>query len=92
MKSTFAFFLVFSLLLFANISYARKDLEEYWKNMMKGQPMPGAIKDLLVQDPQSESDEIKNPFISDFNVKPSVIIYHSHDKSNKQKRSVKNFK
>ncbi|KAI4298357.1 hypothetical protein L6164_031929 [Bauhinia variegata] len=67
MKATLAFFLVFSLLLFAHISYARNDLEGYWKNMMKDQPMPEAIKDLLVQDPLSESDERNHLFIRDFN-------------------------
>ncbi|KAG4967078.1 hypothetical protein JHK87_032729 [Glycine soja] len=83
MKS-FAFFVVFSLLV-VNLSYARKDMGDYWKNMMNGQPMPEAIKDLLVQDPQV-SDAVKDHFIRDFDIKPNIILYHTHVVPNKQKQ------
>ncbi|RDX89739.1 hypothetical protein CR513_28500 [Mucuna pruriens] len=87
MKSIFAFFFVFSLLLVVNLSYARKDMGDYWKNMMNGQPMPEAIKDLLVQDPQV-SDAVKDHFIRDFDIRPNVILYHTHVVSNKQKQKL----
>ncbi|XP_027356517.1 uncharacterized protein LOC113865912 [Abrus precatorius] len=76
MKSNFAVFIVFSLLLVANFSCARKDLGGYWDNTMKGQPMPQAIKD-LIGDPQA-SYAGKDRFIRDFDVKPNVILYHTH--------------
>ncbi|KAK7351842.1 hypothetical protein VNO77_11576 [Canavalia gladiata] len=81
--SKFSVFVVFSLLLVANLSYARTDLGDYWKNMMKEQPMPQAIKD-LVEDPQA-SDSGKDRFIRDFDVKPNVILYHTHVVPMKQK-------
>ncbi|XP_061372702.1 organ-specific protein P4-like [Gastrolobium bilobum] len=84
MKSISAVIVIFSLVLVANFSYARKDLGDYWKNMMKAQPMPEAIKD-LIQDPRI-SDAGKDPFIRDFDVKPNVILYHTHVVSNKQKQ------
>ncbi|KAK7257933.1 hypothetical protein RIF29_32266 [Crotalaria pallida] len=94
MKSIFALFLVFSLLLqVGNLScYARKDQGDYWKNMIKGQPMPEAIKDLLVKDPQV-SDAGEDHFSRDFDIRPNVILYHTHvvSKKQKQKPSVKNF-
>ncbi|KAG5124009.1 hypothetical protein AAZX31_11G117100 [Glycine max] len=86
MKSFFAFFVVFSLLV-VNLSYARKDMGDYWKNMMNGQPMPEAIKDLLVQDPQV-SDAMKDHFIRDFDIKPNVILYHTHVVPHKHKQKI----
>ncbi|KAE9593328.1 hypothetical protein Lal_00029242 [Lupinus albus] len=85
MKSIFALFLVFSLLLVANLSYAIKHEGEYWKNIMKDQPMPETIKDLLVQDPQV-LDSGKDHFIRDFDIRPNVILYHTHVVSKKQKQ------
>ncbi|XP_031264164.1 uncharacterized protein LOC116122461 [Pistacia vera] len=76
MKSIFAFLIFFSLLLIGcSPSYARKEPGEYWKSLMKEQPMPKAIKDLLHQD--SEARKIDH-FAKDFDVNPNVIIYHSH--------------
>ncbi|XP_016193150.1 uncharacterized protein LOC107634084 [Arachis ipaensis] len=93
MKPFFAFFIVFSLLLGANLSYGRKELVgEYWKKMIKGQSMPEAIKEILVvEDPQissSDSSRTKDNFIRDFDIKPNVILYHSHKQ--KQKHNHKN--
>ncbi|OIW05695.1 hypothetical protein TanjilG_23481 [Lupinus angustifolius] len=91
MKSIFALFLVFSFLLVTNLSYARQHQGEYWKNIMKDQPMPETIKDLLVQDPQAYTE--KYHFIRDFDIRPNVILYHTHVVSKKQKQHpfVKNF-
>ncbi|KAK7310642.1 hypothetical protein RJT34_08264 [Clitoria ternatea] len=73
MKSNFGVFLVFSLLLVgANVSCGRKDMGEYWKDVMKGQAMPEAIKNLLLDSGN------KHLFLRDFNVQPNVILYHSH--------------
>ncbi|KAJ1378517.1 Organ specific protein [Sesbania bispinosa] len=94
MKSIFALFVLFSLLLAANLSYARKDQGNYWKNMMNGQPMPEAIKNLLVKD-QIVSDVRKDQFIRDFDIKPNVILYHTHthvvSKEQKQKEKEQTF-
>ncbi|KAF2318510.1 hypothetical protein GH714_008436 [Hevea brasiliensis] len=47
MKSFFALVPLFLLLLILSTANARKDVGEYWKGDMKGQPMPEAIKELL---------------------------------------------
>ncbi|KAK2435486.1 hypothetical protein QL285_020539 [Trifolium repens] len=83
MKSIFALFILFSFLV-ADVSYARKDLEDFWKNMMNGQPMPEAIKE-LVQSTKA-TDSKKDNFIREFDVKPNLILYHTHVESKKQKR------
>ncbi|AES89076.1 DUF2775 family protein [Medicago truncatula] len=82
MKSIFASFILFSLLLVADLSYARKDLGGYWKNMMNDQPMPEAIKELV------QNQEVSDDFIRDFDVKPNVILYHTHVESKKKKEHV----
>ncbi|MED6193295.1 hypothetical protein PIB30_018043 [Stylosanthes scabra] len=94
-KPFFAFFIVFSLLLGANLSYGRKDVGEYWKKMINnGQSMPEAIKELLVVD-EDPSDSSKtnnnkdNYFIRDFDIKPNVILYHTHSVSKNQKQKQK---
>ena len=57
---------------------------DYWKKEMKGQAMPEAIKDLLVLDPPSALDTRKDLFVRDFDIKPNIIIYHSHGMHNKK--------
>ncbi|KAL4354579.1 hypothetical protein GQ457_06G002220 [Hibiscus cannabinus] len=48
MKSFLPFFAFLSLLLFADsITAARKDAGEYWRAVMKDQPMPQALKELV---------------------------------------------
>ncbi|CAL0329228.1 unnamed protein product [Lupinus luteus] len=90
MKSIFALFLLSYLLLVANLSYARKDEGEYWKNVMKDQPMPEAIKDLLLVQDQLVSDSGRDHFSRDFDIKPNVILYHTHVVSKKEHPFVKN--
>ncbi|KAK2383486.1 hypothetical protein QL285_070932 [Trifolium repens] len=82
MKSTLVVFLLFSLLLVANLSRATKDPGEYWKNVMKGVVMPEAIKE-LIQDPQVTYAG-KDRFMRDFDVKPNAILYHTHVMSMEQ--------
>ncbi|XP_057439793.1 organ-specific protein P4-like [Lotus japonicus] len=77
MKSISAMLVVFSILLVVNLSYARKDMGEYWKNVMNDQPMPEVVKD-LIEDPQV-SDAGKDHFIRDFDIKPNnATIFHTH--------------
>ncbi|KAF7126644.1 hypothetical protein RHSIM_Rhsim11G0175600 [Rhododendron simsii] len=47
MGSLFAFFILFSLVLFGSTIDARPDSGEYWKGIMKDQPMPEALHGLL---------------------------------------------
>jgi hypothetical protein len=48
--------------------------------MMNDQPMPEAIKELV------QNQEVSDDFIRDFDVKPNVILYHTHAESKKQKK------
>ncbi|KAF7126511.1 hypothetical protein RHSIM_Rhsim11G0175800 [Rhododendron simsii] len=43
----FSFFILFSLVLFGSTIDARPDSGEYWKGVMKDQPMPEALHSLL---------------------------------------------
>jgi len=51
---------------------------------MNDQPMPEAIKELVQN--QEVSDAWRDNFIRDFDVKPNVILYHTHVESKKQKK------
>ena len=57
-------------------NHARKEPGEYWKSVMKDQPMPEAIKGLLPEDPASALDSEKKMkhFVNDFDSRKS--IYH----------------
>uniref|UniRef100_A0A2N9IKT7 Organ specific protein n=1 Tax=Fagus sylvatica TaxID=28930 RepID=A0A2N9IKT7_FAGSY len=90
MKSILAILALFSLLLFINPNDARKDTGDYWKSIMKDQPIPEAIKDLIHQDPPYLSDATKKDhFVKDFDVKPNAIIYHPHVAPKEEKPHVK---
>lgn len=52
--------------------------------MMNDQPMPEAIKDLL-QDQQVQ-DATADHFIRYFDMKPNIILYHTHVVSKKQQQ------
>ncbi|CAF1929693.1 unnamed protein product [Brassica oleracea var. botrytis] len=69
------FFVLFSFLLFVNLSEGRSggSAEEYWKKMMKDEPLPGPIKEHL-NNPFRTGQE---RFVKDFNTKSIVIIYHN---------------
>ncbi|OWM89184.1 organ-specific protein S2-like [Punica granatum] len=72
MKPFCAFIIPFSLLLLLSFTHARKDpAGDYWKKIMKDQPMPEAIRDLIVR-PRSKDN---HHFVKDFDVRRSVIIY-----------------
>ncbi|WJZ83710.1 hypothetical protein VitviT2T_003369 [Vitis vinifera] len=60
MASSLAFFTIFSLLLAGNAIGGRKEPGEYWRDVMKDEPMPKAIQGLLPED-QSSSLSSKKP-------------------------------
>nr|GEU59507.1 hypothetical protein [Tanacetum cinerariifolium] len=76
--STFLF--IFSLVLVAGLNDARNDPEEYWRNVMKDDPMPKTIQDALIQDSSTTSDKgnKRDRFTKNFDTKPNLIIYRSH--------------
>lgn len=58
-----------------SFNQARKDpAGDYWKMVMKDQPMPEAIKGLMIRAGTGDSHR----FVKDFDIKPNVIIYHAH--------------
>ncbi|KAL7584883.1 BURP domain-containing protein 17 [Lactuca sativa] len=73
--STGLFF--FSLILLASLHDAREGPKEYWRSVMKDEPMPKAIQDVLIQD-SARSNNNKDRFTRNFDTKPNLIIYHSH--------------
>ena len=73
--AVFVFLFVFQL---ASTIDARKDLEEYWRIVMKGQPMPESIQDLLAVDraasnTNENADQKSNPLILSDNAQPSEV-------------------
>ncbi|CAF2081695.1 hypothetical protein BRARA_F00394 [Brassica rapa] len=68
-------FVLFSFLLFVNLSEGRSGgvAEEYWKKIMKNEPLPEPIKELL-NNPFRTGEE---RFVKDFKTKSIVIIYHN---------------
>ncbi|MFS7920794.1 putative organ specific protein [Helianthus anomalus] len=54
--------------------------EEYWKSVMKDEPMPETLQNVLVHDSSSleDKEKKKDQFIRNFDTKPNLIIYHSH--------------
>ncbi|ESQ30555.1 hypothetical protein EUTSA_v10011902mg [Eutrema salsugineum] len=69
------FFVLFSFLLFVNLSEGRSGgvAEEYWKKVMKNEPLPEPIKELL----NNPFRTAKERFVKNFNTKSIVIIYHN---------------
>ncbi|KAF8032294.1 hypothetical protein BT93_D1267 [Corymbia citriodora subsp. variegata] len=86
MKPIFAFIFLSSLLLFAEVNDARKSPGDYWKKIMKDQPMPEPIRDLIRL--RNEENAIK--FVRDFDTGPNVIIYHSHGDAKEKKHCREN--
>lgn len=68
---------------FANEIGARNSPEDYWKKIMKDQPIPEAIGGIIDQEMANPSE--KKPFWShfkrDFDVTSNVIIYHPHQEN-----------
>lgn len=58
-----------------SFNHARKDpAGDYWKMMMKDQPIPEVIRDLMIL-PGSRDSHL---FVEDFDIRPNIIIYHTH--------------
>ncbi|XP_039062981.1 organ-specific protein S2-like, partial [Hibiscus syriacus] len=86
MKTFFSFIIISFLLLFVNVSYGRKEPGDYWRSVMKDEPMPEAIKGLLHEDPKgSAMDPGKKmeQFVRDFDSRHS-LIYHNSPESKQQ--------
>ncbi|KAH7575107.1 hypothetical protein ACOSP7_005504 [Xanthoceras sorbifolium] len=89
-SSLFAFIFLFSLLLSANFSYGRKEpaaTGDYWKSIMKDQPMPKALLDRVQQEESaaaSGASKIDHYFVKDFDFRPSAILYHTHSHKPKE--------
>ncbi|KAJ6906115.1 hypothetical protein NC652_023767 [Populus alba x Populus x berolinensis] len=102
MKSSYALFILFSLFSFANVIGARKDTGEYWRAVMKDQPMPEAIQGLIratTSSPVSnekadchtfKSNE-KDNFVKDFGPQPSATSYDNGIEPAKDKSFSKDF-
>ncbi|KAF9676003.1 hypothetical protein SADUNF_Sadunf09G0093100 [Salix dunnii] len=103
MKSPFAFFILFSLILpFSNVISARKDTGEYWRAVMKDQPMPKAIQGLIRASTVSsvsnqkadchttESNE-KNNFVKDFGPQLYAASYDNGKKQTKEESFSEDF-
>ena len=73
----------------------RKDLGKYWGQIMKDQPMPEAIKDLINLGPFENVEVNKygpsgeKLFVGDFNPRPDVTIYHDDVNPNEVKSTKK---
>ncbi|XWS54891.1 hypothetical protein CRYUN_Cryun10bG0128700 [Craigia yunnanensis] len=82
MKSFLYFFSFLSLLLFADtIAAARKDAGEYWKAVMKDEPMPEAIKGLVQIDAVSSSNEKTDCHTpTSFEIKEEKIIVEDFER------------
>ena len=62
---------------------ARSNPGEYWRSIMKDEPMPKAIQDVLPLE-----DVKKDLFVRNFDLKPNLIIYHSHVMYNENKNHI----
>lgn len=70
---------------FSNEISARKNPEEYWKKVMKDQPIPEVINGIIDEEIMAKSYEKETfwkHFKRDFDVNSNVIIYHSHQENN----------
>ncbi|KAJ6692674.1 PROTEIN putative-RELATED [Salix purpurea] len=103
MRSPFAFFILFSLLPFSNVITARKDTGEYWRAVMKDQPMPEAIHGLIrpstlssvisneKADCHTTESSKKNNFVKDFGPQPSMTAYDNGIKQTKEESFSEDF-
>ncbi|KAJ4962589.1 hypothetical protein NE237_022528 [Protea cynaroides] len=79
MESVLTLLTLSSILLFTSSVDARKGPAEYWKDVMKDQPMPEAIQGLLYSKPGSLSpleNQKQEEYHSDSYIQTNSIIYH----------------
>ncbi|XP_009762892.1 organ-specific protein P4-like [Nicotiana sylvestris] len=93
MKSLFPLILLVSLALYTSNSDARKDPGEYWRDVMKNEPMPEAIKHLMPRHSVSLSKEKTDCYTSSsvggeaFEPRPNVSVYHDDAKLKEAEKS-----
>ncbi|XP_060176061.1 organ-specific protein S2-like [Lycium barbarum] len=93
MKSPITLILLFSLALYA---HARKDPGEYWRAVMKDEPMPEAIQRLIprphsVPLSKEEADCHTSSSVGGreaFEPRPNVFVYHDDTKLKDAEKSV----
>ncbi|XP_060172326.1 organ-specific protein P4-like isoform X2 [Lycium barbarum] len=99
MKSIFALILLISLALYASTTNARRDPGEYWRIVMKNEPMPVAIQRLMPRHTapfskentnrhtSSSVDDLKlqeeQSFSKHFKPRPTVTAYYDDDAGEK---------
>ncbi|XP_016472073.2 organ-specific protein P4-like [Nicotiana tabacum] len=94
MKSHVALILLFSLVLYTSNSDARKDPGEYWRDVMKNEPMPEAIKHLMPRHSVPLSKEKTDCYTSSsvggeaFEPRPNVSVYHDDAKLKEAEKSL----
>ncbi|CAN1173126.1 hypothetical protein LINPERPRIM_LOCUS9068 [Linum perenne] len=75
MKSSFTFFCLL-LLATATVNHAiRPAAEEYWKQVMKDEPLPNSIKELVMVNGAGVDKKLR--FVKDFDTTTNAIIYHT---------------
>ncbi|GMH02750.1 hypothetical protein Nepgr_004589 [Nepenthes gracilis] len=85
MKSIRAISILFLLLSFLGQLDGRKGPEDYWKAVMRDQPMPEAIRGRLKGDHQKDgaaapsAKKTGGHFNRNFDTRPIAIIYHHQD-------------
>ncbi|KAK4375109.1 hypothetical protein RND71_005786 [Anisodus tanguticus] len=80
MKSPIALILLFSLALYTD---ARKDPGEYWRAVMKDEPMPEAIQHLM---PRPHSVPLSKE--KTFEPRPNLSVYHDDTKLKEAEKSL----
>ncbi|XP_019249002.1 PREDICTED: organ-specific protein S2-like [Nicotiana attenuata] len=94
MKSHVALILLFSLALYTNKTDARKDPGEYWRGVMKYEPMPEAIKNLMPRHSVPLSKEKTDCYTSSsvggeaFEPRPNLSVYHDDAKMKEAEKSL----
>lgn len=69
------------------MNYARQEPGVYWKSIMKEEPIPEAISKLFLSDDSISGRSKSDRFVTDFDIRHSVIIYHNHlDHKDQQKK------
>lgn len=71
----FFFFFYVSYWQLVSCNHARKDpAGDYWRTMTKDQPIPEAIRDLMIRTGTADHGR----FVKDFDIRHNFIIYHAH--------------
>ncbi|OIT34660.1 PREDICTED: organ-specific protein S2-like [Nicotiana attenuata] len=94
MKSVVALILLFSLALYTSNTNARKDPGEYWRAVMKDEPMPEAIKHLMPRHSvllsKEKTDYCTSPSVGGeaFESRPNISVYQDEAKLKEAEKSL----